>query len=143
MSEPDELQALAAQLKAKHIRDRQAAIQRASELLARDERRQEVRALLQEVAQDDAFGIVRDAAQKALDADERSHRERYGALGRDAQHMFGVRCPKGHITYFDKREVCGSQRWIVRSTDQLDVLRLPCGACDEVMEVEVDCEGYK
>jgi hypothetical protein len=63
---------------------------------------------------------------------------------REAAHIFGAPCAKGHITYFDKREVCSHQGTVVRR-NQLDVLRLRCGTpgCGEWLTVEVDCEGYR
>jgi hypothetical protein len=68
----------------------------------------------------------------------------------DAAHIFGVRCEKGHVTYFDKREVCREDGSITRSIvyrddRQLDALRLRCGTagCGEWVWVDVDCEGYK
>jgi hypothetical protein len=65
----------------------------------------------------------------------------------EAAHIFGVRCEKGHITYFDKREVCRHDGSITRSVvwrdnKQLDALRLRCGTCQEWVVAEVDCEGY-
>jgi hypothetical protein len=72
------------------------------------------------------------------------------AASSEATHIFGVYCGKGHVTYFDKREVCPydglSTRSIVyRDTRQLDALYLSCGTpgCGERFVVEVDCEGYK
>jgi hypothetical protein len=63
---------------------------------------------------------------------------------REAAHIFGALCAKGHITYFDKRKVCSHQGTVVRR-NQLDVLRLRCGTpgCGEWLTVEVDCEGYR
>jgi hypothetical protein len=68
----------------------------------------------------------------------------------EAAHIFGVRCSKGHVTYFDKREVCRDDGSITRSIvyrddRQLDALRLRCGTagCGEWVWVDVDCEGYK
>jgi hypothetical protein len=72
------------------------------------------------------------------------------AASSEAAHIFGVRCEKGHVTYFDKREVCREDGSITRSivyrdNRQLDALRLRCGTagCDEWVWVDVDCEGYK
>jgi hypothetical protein len=72
------------------------------------------------------------------------------AASSEAAHIFGVRCSKGHVTYFDKREVCREDGSITRSLvyrddRQLDALRLRCGTagCGEWVWVDVDCEGYK
>jgi hypothetical protein len=68
----------------------------------------------------------------------------------EAAHIFRVRCSKGHVTYFDRREVCREDGSITRSLvyrddRQLDALRLRCGTagCGEWVWVDVDCEGYK
>ncbi|MBP1466202.1 toll/interleukin-1 receptor domain-containing protein [Candidatus Chloroploca sp. M-50] len=65
-------------------------------------------------------------------------------------HIFGVRCAKGHVTYFDKQVVCRAGGTIVRLTElrdgkNFDALRLRCGTsgCSEWVVVEVDCEGYR
>jgi hypothetical protein len=70
------------------------------------------------------------------------------AASSEAAHIFGVRCEKGHVTYFDKREVCREDGSITRSIvyrddRQLDALRLRCGTCQAWVVAEVDCEGYK
>jgi hypothetical protein len=72
------------------------------------------------------------------------------AASSEAAHIFGVRCSKGHVTYFDKREVCREDGSITRSivyrdNRPLDALRLRCGTagCGEWVWVDVDCEGYK
>lgn len=57
----------------------------------------------------------------------------------DARHCFAVRCQKGHITTFDRREVCSQRTEIMRG---LDELVLTCATCGIQMVVEVDCEGY-
>lgn len=68
----------------------------------------------------------------------------------DAGHRFGVRCPAGHVTYFDKREVCPDSGTLVRKVveqdgKELDELILECGEadCSHEIVVRVDCEGYK
>jgi hypothetical protein len=70
-----------------------------------------------------------------------------GAAGSASEHIFGVRCANGHITYFDKREVCRDTSTIVRTiyrdNRRVDKLRLRCGTCGEWMVVEVECEGYR
>jgi hypothetical protein len=57
----------------------------------------------------------------------------------DARHRFAVRCQNGHITTFDRREVCSASKTIMRG---LDELVLTCPTCGIKMAVEVDCEGY-
>jgi hypothetical protein len=65
-------------------------------------------------------------------------------------HIFGARCANGHVTYFDKREVCRHQSTVARSTvlregKELDALRLRCGTpgCGKEIWIDVDCEGYR
>jgi hypothetical protein len=68
------------------------------------------------------------------------------AASSEAAHIFGVRCEKGHVTYFDKREVCrhdGNVKRTMRDGKELDALRLRCGTCQAWVVAEVDCEGYK
>jgi hypothetical protein len=68
------------------------------------------------------------------------------AAGSEAAHIFGVPCEKGHVTYFDKREVCrhdGNVKRTMRDGKELDELRLRCGTCQAWVVAEVDCEGYK
>ncbi|MBS1252942.1 MAG: hypothetical protein MAG451_01985 [Anaerolineales bacterium] len=68
----------------------------------------------------------------------------------DAGHIFGMRCPDGHVTYFDKRKVCPDSGTLVRKIvkqagKELDELILECGeaGCAHEIVVRVDCEGYK
>jgi hypothetical protein len=63
----------------------------------------------------------------------------------EAAHVFGVRCKNGHVSYFDKRDVCRSniRKRVVRNGKTLDELRLRCESCGEWIVVEVDCEGYR
>lgn len=73
-------------------------------------------------------------------------RPQLGAPHGEAQHIFGVRCPDGHVSYFDKREVCRPQGLIkrtIRDGKELDELLLACSTCNKPVVVEVDCEGYR
>jgi hypothetical protein len=70
------------------------------------------------------------------------------AASSEATHIFGVRCANGHITYFDKREVCRhdgnvNRSIVYRDNKPRDALHLRCNTCKEPIVVEVDCEGYK
>jgi hypothetical protein len=63
--------------------------------------------------------------------------------------MIGARCSKGHITYFDKRNICAHDGTFPRSRVQradkdLDEMYLTCGTagCGEPLIIRVDCEGY-
>jgi hypothetical protein len=62
----------------------------------------------------------------------------------EARHVFAARCPKGHVTYFDRRVVCPeSGEFVRRRGGECDEILLTCGECGERFYVEVDCEGYK
>ena len=68
--------------------------------------------------------------------------------GGEAQHIFGVRCKKGHISYFDKRRVCSASKDVPREIGQsadaeLDELHLKCGQCGVEVVAREDCRGYK
>jgi hypothetical protein len=145
----DLLLALLEQLAHDHIRERKAGIERARDLLDRAEYREEVLALLEDVARTDMMIGVREAAQAVLDAvTQKGAPPATGPAG--SRHIFGVRCPNGHITYFDKRRVCPASGDFVRNVVRragvdLDKIHLKCGqaGCDQEMVVPVDCEGYK
>jgi len=66
----------------------------------------------------------------------------------ESRHIVGVKCPNGHITYFDKRRICPEsgtfvRRVIRRGGVELDEIYLTCEHCDAEVVVRVDCEGYK
>ena len=96
------------------------------------------------VARDDIVSGVRKEAQAILDAETKAP-----ALfpAGEARHMFPVQCPHcQHVTYFDKRRVCGADgtvKRVVRGGVALDELLLTCEHCQREMTHAVDCEGYK
>ena len=65
-------------------------------------------------------------------------------MSKDSGHIFGVKCHEcGHVSYFDKREVCGSSGIVPRRDDEgTDTLQLKCAGCGAELVVQVDCEGY-
>jgi hypothetical protein len=68
--------------------------------------------------------------------------------GGEAQHIFGVRCKNGHISYFDKRRVCSASKDLLREIRQsadveLDELHLKCETCGVEVVAYEDCRGYK
>ena len=70
-------------------------------------------------------------------------------LADDRRHMFGVPCAQGHVTWFDKREICNEKTEFVRSVEregdeEWELYALPCGepGCDELTKVRLDCGGY-
>ncbi|MGD9101145.1 MAG: toll/interleukin-1 receptor domain-containing protein [Anaerolineae bacterium] len=142
----DVLIALSEQLAHPHIRERKAGLQRAAALLERPEYRQKVLAQLEHVARVDLMPGVRAQAQAVLDAD--AQKGLPPSSGEASRHVFGVRCPNGHVTYFDKRHVCPASDTVVRDVVrraevELDEIHLKCAQCDAEMVAPVNCEGYK
>ena len=126
------------------IRKRKAGIAMAAEMLATDAQPEAVRALLEGVAKNDAMLTVREAVRAALDADEARRNPP------PPDYVFGGSCPKGHVSYYDKREHCPKQahgiyRTVSRDGKDLDEVLLKCKtkACGEEFFVAVDCDGYK
>ena len=133
------------------IRERKTAIDRAGEMLTRNEQREAVLAILEYLAHNDLMNGVREKAQEVLDADsarQTQHPVRPLFNPADSRHMFGVRCKNGHVTYFDKRRVCTLpkstvHRVVRRAEVELEELDLECGTCHEPVTVRIDCEGYQ
>jgi hypothetical protein len=129
-----------------YIRERKAGIVQAMELLEAGVYREEILALIEDVARKDLMTTVQQEAQAMLNAV--AQKDVPPVPENASRHIFGARCQCGHVTYFDRRRVCPAsstfQRNIVRRADaELDEIYLPCEACDEEMVVRVDCEGYK
>jgi hypothetical protein len=127
------------------IRVRKEAIDRAAEMLQRDEHREAVLAVLEDLACDDLMVGVREKAQGVLDDVAKKNAPPPSAG--QSRHIFGVRCPKGHVTYFDKRRVCMNEQLLRGSTQRAGValaeLDLTCGECDAELKVRIDCGGYR
>ena len=128
---------------------RKAAIDSAAQMLQRGEHREAVLALLEYIARRDPIMAVRDKAIAVLEADAKKPAPPPPLLRpEDSRHIIGVRCKQcGHITYFDKRQICSAQSHVVRGREeragaQLDTLDLPCEKCGHLMPTHVDCEGY-
>jgi TIR domain len=132
-----------------HIRIRKEAIDTAAEMLKRNEHREAVLALLEYIARNDIMMGVRDKAQEVLDADAKKAPPPPSFLRPgDSRHMFGVRCKNGHVTYFDKREVCVAHSVVPRDMAkragvELDELHLKCETCKEEVVARVDCREYR
>ena len=59
-------------------------------------------------------------------------------------HIFGAKCPNGHVSYHNKRKVCVDSVEVWRRDDhQLEILLLTCPECGKQFEVEEDCGGYR
>ncbi|MGB8343708.1 MAG: toll/interleukin-1 receptor domain-containing protein [Ktedonobacteraceae bacterium] len=137
--------ALCEQASHQYIRVRKETIDQAAAMLQRGEHREEVLAILEYLAHNDLMNGVREQAQAVLDAEARRGSASPAAPVRsqDSRHRFGARCQNGHISYFDKREVCAAKRPLVRGEKAApEELLLHCPTCGVVMAVDVDCEGY-
>jgi hypothetical protein len=145
MTTNDELDRLRIRLQHPYIRERKQALAEAKALLATTQERATFLDLLAAVARDDIAPSVRELAQAILDAESKATTPFPAS---EAQHMFPVQCPRcQHITYFDKRRVCGAtgkiKRTVKRGGIALDELLLTCEYCYHEMTHAVDCEGYK
>jgi len=129
---------------------RKEAIAQAATMLQQGEYREEVLAILEYLVHNDLMNGVREKAQDVLTAAAQSHVSRQtSARPQDARHQFDVRCKQGHITRFDRRDVCAQKQKVARELNRqeesirgLDQLILPCPICGSKMAVDVDCEGY-
>lgn len=144
-SEESPLAEIITRLRHPHIRERRAGIKQAEELIGNPEYRLEIFALIEELAANDPIGNVRQEARTVLDRQRRAHQPRI-TTG-NPEDFFGARCPNGHVSYYDKREVCphsGTGYRLVESGGrELDKIFVRCKTCRERFEVQVDCEGYK
>ena len=148
----DPLLALAEQAAHQYMRERKEAIDRAATMLQGGEQREEVLAMLEYLARNDVMNGVREKAQGVLaSATQQQPASPHAAASRprDARHQFDVRCQQGHITRFDRRDVCARKKKIARELNGdtevmrgLDELILTCPTCGVKMAVDVDCEGY-
>ncbi len=141
-----------AQLQGGDVSARRAAVRQAAGLLRRADCaapcRGQLIAALRAAAEGDPASTVRELARDALAALPVAALAP-SLLPDDRQHMLGVRCPNGHVTYFDKRRICTEETIFVRNPArdeagrELDELALPCSQCDAVIKVWVDCRGYR
>lgn len=133
-----------------YIHERKAAIDRATDLLARGEHHEKILALLAYLAQNDAIMGVREKAQGVLDDEVKKLAPPTPSTFRpqDAQYIFGVRCKNGHVSYFDKRVVCTAHTSFPRvyrasAGKELDELYLTCQICGVEVVAYEDCGGYE
>lgn len=143
----DLLNTLLLQSSHEYIRVRKEAIQGVAELLQRGENRETILAMLEDITRHDLMQGVREMAQGVLDA-EAERQQPSVRSSAESRHIFGARCPKGHVTYFDKRAVCADvvinvRNVIKRGDAELDELFLECSECRAKIAPRVDCEGYR
>ena len=143
MPDPDPLTQLNEMLTSDLIRKRKAGIAMAVEMLATDAQPEAVRALLEGIAQNDAMLTVREAAQAALDADDKRRNPP------PPDYVFGAKCMYCHyVTQLDKRVVCPKQGNITREVTvrdglELDTILVKCKHCGKEFKTPVPCKGYK
>ena len=147
MTEPEKLTLLKEMLASGLIRKRKVGIEMAAEILANDPQPKAVRDLLTDVTKHDDMITLREAARAVLNADEA---RRNPPTVTSPTYVFSARCPKGHLSYYDKRVYCPTQgnvtrRAVVRAGKNVDEVLLKCrtSGCDEEFFAEVDCKGYQ
>ena len=101
----DPLLKLEEQAAHQYIRQRKAAIDAAAGMLQRGEQREAVLALLEYLARNDLMDGVREKAREALAP---YTKQPAASPAANYRHTFGVRCKNGHVTYFDRRDVCSA-----------------------------------
>ena len=157
MTTDDRLSALAAQLQEGTVTERRQAVAAAAALLAEPgcdpacrgvHRGAAARAALEEAR----MITVREAIEALLAAIPPQRVP--SLLPDDRQHMIGLTCPNGHITYFDRRRLCTEKSHPV-TLDEATVTRVPrpgidldevtvtCGKCDATFKVPMDCGAYR
>jgi hypothetical protein len=145
----DPLRKLEEQAAHQYIRERKAAIDAAVEMLQRGEQREAVLAMLEYLAHNDLMDGVRGKAREALAPyTKQSVASPASPPVGDSRHTFGVRCKNGHVSYFDRREVCSAHTIFPRETRQsagqeLDELLLKCETCNVEVAARVDCGKYR
>jgi hypothetical protein len=143
----DPLLALCENAAHQHNARRKEAIEQAKAMLSRGDHRAELLPLLDYLAHHDLMNGVRERALAALNADTlppQNTQSRPLFPPEDARFIMGITCPKGHITYYDRRRLCHDEviaQRIVRAGLELDTRDLPCGTdgCGAVMHVPIDC----
>ncbi len=100
-----------------YIRERKTALDLAAEMLKQGMRREEVLALLEYLAQNDLIMSVREKAEEVLQAAQAPALPLpiVSLSADESRHIFGVRCKNGHVSYFDKRQVCSAHTKFTRS----------------------------
>lgn len=141
----DPLLKLEEQAAHQYIRERKAAIDAAAGMLQRGEQREAVLAMLEYLARNDLMDGVREKAREALAP---YTKQPAASPAADSRHTFGVRCKNGHVTYFDRRDVCSAHTKFPRETRQsagqeLDELLLQCETCGVEVATRVDCSKYR
>lgn len=152
-----------------HIRERRKGIEKARDLLAPDSfsrglaqaaqsaYREEALALLEHVARHDLIGAMRELAQQAMDAEAARRQPPIATIGgqppagpNELRYRIGVRCPKGHVSWFDARRLCHDHSTFAREVlrragAEVSEIQVTCGegGCGETVKVRLNCEDYE
>lgn len=147
----DSLLRLAEQAAHQYIRERKAAVDAASAMLQHlpsGRQREAVLAILEYLAHNDLMDGVREKAREALMPYTKQAASPTPSDARESRHTFGVRCKHGHVSYFDRSEVCTAYakfpREIRQSAGQeLDEVLLKCDTCGVEVAARIDCSKYR
>ena len=133
----------------KLIPQRKQAIEEVEKLLSGGVQREVVLAVLDYLGRNDPIMGVREKAREALNLlTQPTALTPPPPSPKDVQHLFDVRCGKGHISRFNKRIVCTAYREVYRTvktpgSKELDELHLKCQQCGMDIVAYVDCGDYK
>lgn len=147
----DLLLKLAEQAAHQYIRERKEAIDAASAMLSQlpgGKEREAVLAILEYLAHNDLMDGVREKAREALAPYTKQGASPAPSQTRDSRHTFGVRCKNGHVSYFDRNDVCTASTKFPRAIKQsagqeLDEVLLKCDTCGVEVAARVDCSKYR
>src|SRR5205807_2008371 len=89
-----------------YIRIRKGAIEEVAEMLQDAQYCEALLALLEYMADKDLILSIRERAKEILDIQFKEETSLPNL--EESRHTFGIKCPKGHIIYFDKRQICPS-----------------------------------
>jgi hypothetical protein len=124
------------------IRVRRAAIAKAATMLTQEQYRDSVLLLLTYLAEYDQTTILQQEAGKVL----RDYMPTQPFTDPQAALMVGGRCEKGHISYYNKRDICQRYRRIAYAprAGQRDELIVACQTPDCLLKVvvHVDCGAF-
>lgn len=65
-------------------------------------------------------------------------------MANDPQPPVAIRCAEGHVSYYDKTDLCGKYR-VVQRGEASDAVNVPCkhAGCTQWTVVSLDCGGYR
>ena len=137
---------LARELTHEYTRVRRSAIEHAEEMLKAGQYPYQVMVLLKNVTFADSSLSVRDKAQEVLNR----YKEIYPEDEKPEQALptIDVHCTLGHVSTFNKRDICSNlgrywRRSILRDGIPYQELVLTCQTCGEHIVIDLDCAGFE